>query len=515
MRNSNTVLLIVLCFTLALGCGDDGPDGGVGNEDEEVRAEAPRLMRLEFLADDNPALLISDASCTITGDSAAECWVPHLMSGKRLVARFAVDGGGAELLADGVRVESGATAVDFSRPVRLTVSAGGLRRTYTVSVHAFTGLPVMWIETDGRQPITSKDEYTAARFRLTEDVATRSAGDITEGTLQIRGRGNSTWYLLEKKPYRLRLDEKLPLLGMPASRHWVLLANHADKTMLRNSLALRMGAMSSMEWTPRAHFVELMLNGRYDGTYLLAEKVRVARSRVDVGDDGFLIEVDGKAGEEEGAVTLRVPHIAEAVSIEEPATAAGAEAYEYISRFLSAADSVLFSDGFADPASGWRRYMDEDTFADWYVVNEVARNNDAAFYSSCYMSLRRGGKLKMGPLWDFDIAFGNVSYNGNYAVEGLWVGRVAWFARLMQDPAFAARVKERLEYFRSRRDELLAAINADARYLRRSVEENDSRWGVLYDRTWPNYDIWGRYENEVQHLKQWLTERMEWLRDNL
>ena len=91
--------------------------------------------------------------------------------------------------------------------------------------------------------------------------------------------------------------------------------------------------------------------------------------------------------------------------------------------------------------------------------------------------------------------------------------RQAWFDRLFWDPAFRARVKERFGYFYSRRNDILDGINRDAMYLRRSVEENDSRWGTLYEKTWPNYDVWGNYQNEVQYMKSWLTRRMDWLRE--
>ena len=529
MRIQLLRLIPFLCCLLALGCGDDG-----GSADVPVDSprSAPRLTHLEFLAADNPELLVDDAVCDIVGDSVVECWVAHVMSGKRLVARFGVEdedvspstsepASTAQVLVDGTRLESGVTAVDFTRPVTLTVTSGADRlyqRSYTVVVHAFTGLPVLWIETEDRAPVESKEEYITARFRLAEDVATRSSGDVMEMTGLIRGRGNTTWKLMPKKSYRLKLDEKASLLGEPADRSWVLLANYADKTMLRNATALRMGYMSNLDYTPRSHFVEVIFNGHYDGTYQLCEHLKVAHHRVDVGDDGFLMEIDSRATTEADSVKIKVGHIASPICIKDPDVALDSEAYRFAARFLAKADSALFSDGFTDPETGWRRYLDMDSFVDWYLVNEIARNNDAVFFSSCFMNLRRdgtaeGGTLCMGPLWDFDIAFGNVNYNDNYEPEGFWIKTVPWYARLMQDPAFAARVRERFAWFYDHRNDILDGINQDARYLRRAVEENENRWGTFYEIIWQNHDVWGNYQNEVQYMKSWFISRMDWLRN--
>ena len=506
------ILALVVTGLLVAGCSDqDDWFSSVKVEQPGRRSSGePRLTRLEFPSSDNPGLLISDAVCTIIGDSVAECWVPHFMAGKRLVARFSIEG--EMMLADSTRVESAVTAIDYSKPVSLTVYGHGQRSVYIVLVHAFTGLPVLWIETEGRTEVTSKEEYARASFRLVEDVVTRSPGDSIELTGQIRGRGNSTWSM-PKKPYRLKLDSKTSLLGMPADKSWVLLANYADKTMLRNATALRLAVMDGIGYAPRSHFVEVVLNGSYDGTYQLCEKVELSRHRVDAGGDGFLLEVDAKAVGEADARYFSVAHVDNIVNIKEPHVEYGDADFDYARRFMTEADSVLFSDDFTDPEKGWRKYMDMDSFVDWYLINEIARNNDARMFSSCFMNFSRGGKLHMGPVWDFDIAFGNVDYRGNYEPEGFWIKHQAWFDRLFMDSIFRARVKERFAYFYSRFDDILDGINADAHYLRYSVEENENRWGTLYRATWPNYNVWGCYDNEVQYMKSWLTRRMNWLRE--
>ena len=118
----------------------------------------------------------------------------------------------------------------------------------------------------------------------------------------------------------------------------------------------------------------------------------------------------------------------------------------------------------------------------------------------------------MGPLWDFDIAFGNINYNVNVVdPEGYWIKGVAWYKQLFKDPAFVELVKERFNYFYSQKDVIFSEINRNANYLQYAALENNNKWGTLYNYTWPNSDIMGSYQNEVQNMKNWLNRRLEWL----
>ena len=469
----------------------------------------PRLLTMEFKAEDNPVQLFEDVGCTIVGDSVVECWLPSIVDNKQLVARFTIDGD--EVTIGGELAMSGNTRHDYKTPQKLTVMAAREEKDYSVYVHAFTGLPVLWIETKERAEVMSKEEYVDAKFRLVEDVVTRSAGDVVEVEGQIKGRGNSTW-LFPKKPYRLKLNEKTGFLGEAKDKAWVLLANYADKTQLRNSVAFYMSSISNLDYTPRSHFVEVMLNGRYNGTYQLCEKVKVSDDRVNVGDEGYLLEVDARVSEEADGRYFYVDGIENLISIKHPAVEFDDIDYTFIRDYVKAASTVLFRSYFTNPDRGWQKYLDMDSFVDWYLINEICKNSDAVFYTSCFMHKTRAGKLKMGPVWDFDISLGNVDYVTNYDPEGFWIKQVKWYNRLLMDPAFVERVKERFDYFYSRRYDIIMHINDDAKYLRRSAAENNNRWGTLYNYTWPNYDIWGSYENEVQWLKNWLLQRFEWLK---
>lgn len=466
----------------------------------------PVLLGLNFWAADNATLLAADVKGEIIGDSVVECWVPHVMDEKKLVADFQFVGENVKL--NGSTASSRTTAYDFKKPVKLMVTNQNKSKEYTVYVHAFTGLPVLWINTVNREPIASREEYVEASFKLVEDVRTRAAGDVIETSMLIKGRGNSNW-AMPKKPYRIKLDNEYPLLGEHKDKAWVLLGNYADKTMLRNSTAFYMSEISNLDYTPKAHYVELMLNGRYNGTYQLCEKLKRSKHRVDVGDDGFLLEIDDNAREDE--VVFHTTHLYRPVNIKSPSVEAGDDDYNYIKDYVTTAENALYSDSFTDAEQGWQKYMDMDSFVDWYLICEIARCNDAIFYTSCFMNLTRGGKLKMGPVWDFDIAFGNINYNKNYRTDGFWVRNATWYDRLFQDPAFVEKVKERFKFFYSHKEDIYRNMAENAVYLKHAVVENENRWGTLYTETWPNYDIWGNYNNEVQSMKEWLEERFDWL----
>jgi hypothetical protein len=416
------------------------------------------------------------------------------------------------------------------KQVELRVTVDGATGQRTTATHAFIApsapetfvprrmsLPVLRILTDNVAPVVSKDTYLSAQMTLESDVAGAAA---VIGGLQIRGRGNSTWGM-PKKPYRLKLTDKQSLLGMPSSKDWVLLANYSDKTLLRNRLAMELGAGIGMAWTPRTAFVEFYLNNRYEGVYLLSESIKVAKDRVNIDeleeDDvaadqlsgGYLLEVDFRQdGHTMITATDKLPVVFQ--SPEEPAPAQEA----YIKGYIDEFERVLHSEDFANPATGYAAYIDVDSFIRWFLVNELFRNRDANMWSSCWMYKPRGGKLHMGPLWDFDIAAGNINYDDGYLAAGWWVRDGPWFERLFEDPVFVARVRQIWNEIRA--DQLpamLRSVSAHAAALQQSQLNNFQRWPILESYVWPNSTIPGSYPGEISYLNNWLLTRITWMSD--
>ena len=496
-------LSLSLCL---ISCNNDNNTPLENTEEIQNVLPPPILKSFCFSPKNNPKQLISIIETKIIGDSIIECNIPHIVEDKMLIPTFEVENGIFEF--DGNEIISNETVLNCTTPLKLKLSNTTKTYIYTLKVKSFTGLPIVYINTENATAITSKEDYVKGTIRIVEDIETRSAGDIFESSMKIKGRGNSTWSL-PKKPYKIKFDDKTSLLGEPADKEWVLLANYTDKTSLRNETAFYMGRISNLDYTNRTHFVEVIINGVYNGTYQLGEQLKIAKNRVNVGDDGYLLEIDAKAAEDD--ITFRIDHIGQPINIKDPDVEIGGDSYNYVVEYLQKADAALFGENFTDVTNGYTQYLDVESFVDWYLINEISKNNDACFYSSCYMNLSKGGKLKMGPLWDFDLAFGNVNYNGCDKPEGFWVKNVTWYKRLFQDPIFVKKVKERFNYFYNEREKIYTEINSNAEYLKYAIVENNNKWNTLYVYTWPNNMIWGSYENEVQSMKMWLEKRFQWL----
>lgn len=461
-----------------------------------------RMMSFSVKSADNVDFINDNIEFSIQ-DSLIVGRVPFYTNLKKLVVSFQSDAD--SVLVGGVPQVSGETLNDFSKPlVYQLINGKGKPKSYQVKLVNFTGLPVIKIYTEGSAAIKSKDVYLKA------DISVDGAGEYPDfnGKMKIKGRGNSTW-TFPKKPYKIKFDNKQGLLGEKADKEWVLLANYNDKSALRTDAAYFLGSQSNLDWTPKGKFVELFVNDVYLGTYQLAEGVNVSESRVNVSDDGYLLEVDQFSRMEAGDVYFTTKRIL--VNIKEPGLVLNDTKFNYIKKYVADAENALYGENFLDPENGYRKYLDVGSFVDWYLINEIAKNNDAVFYSSCYMNMKPGGKLKMGPVWDFDIAFGNVNYNQNQDVQGFHIRQSQWINRLFQDPQFVTAVKTRFAYFKSRKSALLENINKKSVMLKWSATENNNKWNTFYNNIHPNYAVMGSYDNEVQYLKSWINKRFDWL----
>lgn len=321
-------------------------------------------------------------------------------------------------------------------------------------------LPVLHINTEGYRDIVSKDKegYLHADWWLDAMCieGVESIGMPEQPLrMQIKGRGNATWTKMDKKPFRLKLDEKHSMLGMPANRHWVLLAS-ADTWMgkMNDALPFEIGRRLGMAWNPRMEPVEVVLNGQYIGLYFLAEKIRVEANRVNIIEQkdgetdpgkitgGWLLEIDNykepdniiftEGNGEPFWVTPKSPEVL------------NTEQREYITQFLLAAnDAIYITD---KDSTQWEKYIDIDALAIFYITQEAV-DNPEAFSGSCFMHKERGDSTKLifGPLWDCGSSFTRykstylfnefIYENMPYYCRSRWIGEIAKF------PHFQERVR--------------------------------------------------------------------------
>jgi hypothetical protein len=379
-----------------------------------------------------------------------------------------------------------------------------------------TNLPVMTIDTTGQAPVDSEDDYVDATLTISDPT---NASNNYTGTMGIKGHGNSTWNM-PKKPFRLNLDNKAPLLGMTSDSNWIMLANYDDKTMLRNDVSLKMSEMMGMAWTPSSAFVELYLNGVYNGTYQLTEKVEVSKARLNIGsiDDtdnsgtdltgGYIGEIDKYYGETFMMTSLVGLPIG--IADPDPPTT---EQSTYFSTNFELAEVSMYETGFADPQSGWRASWDEDSVVNYFLVEELAGNQDANDWSSDYFYKPRSDpKFYRGPVWDMDITLGNDDYGAIQSPNVPWTRtQAAWYRQLFKDPAFQADVAARWAVVRPQMLTLPAYIDSRAAALTLASQNNNGRWPTMSERVWPNPEAAGSYQAEIDYMKSWLTARIAYM----
>ncbi len=370
--------------------------------------------------------------------------------------------------------------------------------------------PMMRISTEDNAPIVSREDYVNARLEIDPTADFPDAIDVTT---RIRGRGNTTWRKFPKKPYRLKLDDKASLLGMSPEKDWALLANYSDKTLMRNAVAMCLGKLLEMDYTTATQAVELTLNGDYLGVYGLTEHVEVSDERVVISREpdsdsdrniGFLVEIDSRLDGEFAFRSSRgLPYV-----IKSDTNAAQATT---IASLINEMESAVFSASFKDTEIGYLRYIDVESLIDFYLVNELVRNNDV-FFSSTFIHRDYGGKFVFGPLWDFDIAAGNINYNGNWNPEGWWVREVSKYVkRLLADPRFEQQVNARWQYFYALQSQMHRYLDETETILDDAQRRNFERWDILSTQVWPNVYVFGTYAGEVDYLRNWLTNRAAWM----
>ncbi|MDD3108139.1 MAG: CotH kinase family protein [Alistipes sp.] len=498
------LLYALLCMTtLWCGCKDDK------NSEPTPEPEEPAIelgfTSFKFEASKNPLYLYEDVEATIKNGEISAV-IPYVVDVNKLVPTF--EGGFVKVYVGTKVQQSGVTVNDFTKELTYTLSAGTVPdRTvqYKASVFCFTGLPIVTVETENRSAITSKDTYVKGTVTISKTANYESG---YTGTMKIRGRGNATWGYA-KKPYRIKLDAKSAVLGMPADKDWVLLANYCDKSLLRTATAFKLSELLSMPWTPRSRFVEYFLNGRYQGNYQLTEHVKVAADRMNVSTDGYLIERDGYYNlEPKWFVTDLKGH---PFTFKYPDTDDLTQAQlDYIKGYMDAFEKALYSDDFKNASTGYRKYIDPEVWANWYLVNEVLCNKDTNFYF--YKKDSGSSKLGMSPVWDFEWSLGvgwNYTEPARYDVL---VQRWLYFDRLMQDPYFVGLVKKRWETVKNEYiPQLYDFINAKAREISLSQKTNFEKWNILNTPVSVEVITLGTWANEVQYVKDFLAKRVEWL----
>jgi hypothetical protein len=429
-------------------------------------------------------------------------------------------------------------------------------------------LPVILIDTHGDtiwdSPETEIDMgvvFNATGNRNdTADIHNNYQG---KATIEIRG---SSSQMFPKKQYKLELqndagqDTAVALLGMPAESDWILFAPYNDKSLMRDVLAHKLGRDMG-HYSSRTRYCEVVMKVPdedntphyvYQGIYVLIEKIKRDKNRVDIaklspdensGDDltgGYIVKIDKTTGDSGPGWVSNYPP---------DNTSDGQLIYfqheypkwneitfsqrNYISHYVSKFEDALMGKYFTDPVNGYAKYIDVNSFMDFMIMQEITRNVDG-YRLSTFLHKQKdsdGGKLVMGPLWDFNLGFGNADYCSGSDISGWmfqefnvecpehWTVVPFWWRRFMEDPGFKMKLAQRWVTLREGKfsttsihqdiDSLYAILNTE------SAIRNFQAWPVLGQYVWPNNFVGVSYESEIDYLKDWIEDRMAWLDDNM
>lgn len=419
--------------------------------------------------------------------------------------------------------EHGAQLVlEQATPYSVTVDIANIEKEQRLpqNMAQLTNLPTLFINTFDGTGISSKNSYKRANlWRVDED------GTEFYDSIEIRGRGNSTWGLA-KKPYRIKLKEKKRFLGpdRAKARSWTLLANHTDKTLMRNAVASFIGTELGQVFTPAAEFVDLYLNDKYLGNYQISDQVDIKKGRINIVEQeevptaesditgGYFLEIVGSSTSEpvwfsttKGTnVTIKSPD-SEIITTAQK---------NYIRQFVSEFDERLQGSRFTDPEKGYRPLVDSLSIASWFVSNEFTGNADG-YYSIYFYKNAQDDHLYFGPLWDFDIAFNNCYRKGETTNKMMIEGgfnTCNWPSRLWRDPWFR-NLTGRLWHKSVRSgmvDRVLAFVDSMAIVLDQSQKENFKIW-PLSSRVYDEITLWSTYQEGVDYMKKFIREHAAYL----
>ncbi|MBR1749270.1 MAG: CotH kinase family protein [Ruminococcus sp.] len=403
------------------------------------------------------------------------------------------------------------------------------------------GIPVFNITIDEtavgystiEQMNSSPDHSAECTGTIKLDVPDGYKGDYSDIALSgtedleleyIRGRGHTTW-MEDKKPYKLKLKKGADLLGMGSNKHWILLANAKDETLLRNRIVYHIGRALGLAYTPKMLPVDVVMNGKYIGSYYLCEQVRVGKRRVNIdeltAEDNSEPEITGgylfsllEGDEDEQNVFYTENGVGFTFSnpafySDDPTDELGTDAQKaYITDYLQKIENAVYGKDFKDEngVSVWD-YMDLQSTADYWWVQEFSRNVDAFRTDSTYLYKPRGDKVYWGPLWDFDLSLGK-SVSG---FDGFYMSNyLTWLNKLRDEcPEYQQMLRERWSAVNS----IITDIVKKDGLLDKYIAETKSSWEA-------DNQIWGNdnecdFDYHINELREWLKSRQEWINENL
>ena len=376
-------------------------------------------------------------------------------------------------------------------------------------------IPVIHIDTEGKAPILNKDDYVNGTIRVEDPKGYFSDVKNFEAPMKIKGRGNSTWGM-PKKPYKIKLEEKAPILGIAKDKEWVLLANYSDKSLLRNATAMEISRILGFSWTPTMISVEFWLNGKYEGVYSFTEHKKVSKNRVNIDTEngGYYIEIENEDVDE--PFWFKTSRYGVTMMVHEPETTTP-EQQAYLKQCLEDMETSFAKIGHESDAD-WIDYKDHinfQSFVNYYLIQEITRNPDGNIRKSSFLTKEKDKPIEFYHVWDFDLTMGNCDYWGGTDPTGWQMKDVTWYNRLFKSKDFVKAVQETLEKHYDELYDVQNYIYDQAKLIEGAVDRNFERWDILDQIVWPNIVALGTYEKEVDFFVDYYIKRLEWVKKEI
>lgn len=397
-----------------------------------------------------------------------------------------------------------------------------------------SNLPIFIINTNGKEIVDEPKTEAWLKVIYNGEGKRNNLSDTVfhyNGQIGIELRGNSTM-TFPKKPYTFETrntggeNVNVPLLGFPAENDWILRASYYDQTFIRNPLGHHLSRLMG-HWASGNKYCELILNGQYKGIYILVEKIKRTPNRLNLeklnadeisGTDltgGYIYEVAGQHNDFGFNRRLRYPELDEVAM----------EQLQFIKNYDNRFRIESSKDYSDDPKSFYNEWIDLQSFVDFVLVQEVTRNPDGIGWSG-YFYKDKGKPLCAGPVWDFDQSLCNSTFSEGIRYD-LWIidyeepPNPPFWKKMLHEPYFESELKKRWDELRQNQfkdEKLLAYIDSIALYLSEAVERNFVQWPTLNKKIWrevAGFDDRDTYQKHIDHLKNYLVNRMEWMDNKL
>jgi len=368
--------------------------------------------------------------------------------------------------------------------------------------YPYADLPRIVIETEDFAQVRNRETEIPAKLQIYGDsVPQSSVLDIS-----IRGRGYSS-FGTPKCSYKIKFNKRTRILDFPEGKSWDLISNYIDKSLIRNHISFKLANLLNTSYAPRSTFVELFLNRQYMGVFLLTEHITVSKSRVNIPPEetSFLFEMEPPGKGQHMYISTK---IGSSFRVHYPKK----QDNPYIDTLISFLDSWENYLYYSPQKNQMDKWFDFDEYIKYYWVQEFSKNNDAAYTRSIYFTWQKDNVIRMGPVWDFDVAYGNKPQKNMQTPENWHIRENGWNKPFFSDDSLKKRVSVFWKKHRYAFTDILDSIDTYSAQIKKAAQNEYKRWNIQDVTIYGNAThLYQSHQESVDSLKAWVNQRILWI----